>query len=236
MKKTDDKSINELYGEMRFHCDDARANGYLYHGYFLNEQKILFNSIKNRNGYMLDIGCGTGLMLKPLQCDETTVIGIDYDKDACIASKNNLIKSIRGDAYSIPIKSAVIDVAVCCQFLNQEFNSDLNIFFDNAHRILKENGTFIVIWRNSDAIIHKIALFIFRYINKLVITPVFPYTSFSIKNIEAIALNAGFKIKEKKMIFSPFGMSINNIDGIIAKIFGASNMLILLKNNDKKNP
>ena len=44
-----DRDVDSLYRSLRgrYGADNARANGYRYHGYFLREQALLFAALKH---------------------------------------------------------------------------------------------------------------------------------------------------------------------------------------------
>jgi hypothetical protein len=58
------REVDNLYVGLRrrYGDDSARANGYLYEGYFLGEQRILFSLLDVNAQTLVDVACGTGLM------------------------------------------------------------------------------------------------------------------------------------------------------------------------------
>ena len=96
-----DEKVNELYLELRNKHGEgnSKANGYLWHGYFLREQKLLFSLLESlappesaadkndrdklaankRGRILLDVGCGSGLMRKACQ-DLRRVADLDPDQ------------------------------------------------------------------------------------------------------------------------------------------------------------
>ena len=64
-----DRETDALYAGMRrrFGARRAEANGYRYAGYFHREQALLLSLLDADAAVVLDVACGSGLMLEPLR-------------------------------------------------------------------------------------------------------------------------------------------------------------------------
>jgi ubiquinone/menaquinone biosynthesis C-methylase UbiE len=223
--------MQESYYKLRsiFPPDDARSNGYRSHAYFEKEQAILLEQITSSANVFLDVACGTGLMLLPLLKRNSTLFGIDFDDDACIAARNNGVNIIRGNAYSIPIESNSIDYAISCQFLNQQQNEKIQFLLNEIYRILKNGGRLTLIWRNGDALVHKFAAFFYKPIDLLFNNQIFPYFNHSMNEVEVKANQIGFKTCNKETIFPSLGWRSKCTESLMSGIIGASFMLTIEK-------
>ena len=117
-----DEDVDKLYRSVREAYGDSNpmANGYRLQQYFLREQAMLFEQVPDDAGLVVDIACGSGLMIQPLAAPGRTLVGVDYNQDACLAARQNGIDILRGNAFSVPLANACCDLVVNCQFLNQQ--------------------------------------------------------------------------------------------------------------------
>lgn len=228
MKHSADKSVDKLYGEIRNRYDDARANGYRLHTYFLREQEIIVSAITDSDpGIVLDIACGSGLMGKPLKNKSRLLIGLDFNELACAAAKSNSLDAIRGDAFSLPLQSKSINNAYCCQFLNQQSHEKMKLLLEESFRVLVDGGKLIIIWRNGKALIHCGAHMLFKLYDFLSDQPTFPVINHSISDVESYAHSIGFITSRKQTIFPLLRWRTNKINSVMSKLIGASCFLVL---------
>jgi ubiquinone/menaquinone biosynthesis C-methylase UbiE len=230
MKNKADKSVNELYGGIRTQYNDARANGYRLHTYFLKEQEIIVSSLNKETGIILDVGCGSGLMGVPLLNQAKLLIGLDFNEQACLTAKYNSLAVIRGDAFNIPFKDRTINNAYCCQFLNQQSSDNMKLLLSECHRILIPGGQMILIWRNGEALIHKVAHAIFKLSDLISDRPSFPMVNHSISEVEDYATSLGFEISKKETIFPLIRWQSHKFDSLLSRVIGASFFLVLKRN------
>ncbi len=173
-----DKQTDSLYHSMRakYGKGNARTNGYRLRGYFLWEQRLLFMALgdKEKLGTLLDIGCGSGLMVRPLAERGHRVIGLDFNAEACDFANANGVPVLRGDAYALPLQSGSIDHAICCQFLNQQPHAQAPQLIKEGGRVLAPGGRLILVWRNGRSLLHRLAHGIGRLADRLSGAPDFP--------------------------------------------------------------
>lgn len=227
MKKSADKNVNKLYGGIRNRYDDARANGYRLHSYFLREQEILLATLGDSPDIVLDIGSGSGLMAVPLLDKATLLLGLDFNEHACIEAKSNGLNVIRGNAFSIPLNNNSINNIYCCQFLNQQSHENTKTLLLECKRILLPDGKMILIWRNGEALIHQTAHALFKFWDKIIGRPSFPMVNHSISDIEEYSHSIGFRTVNKETIFPLLRWRSDKNNSILSKIIGASFFLVL---------
>jgi ubiquinone/menaquinone biosynthesis C-methylase UbiE len=228
MKKIADKNVNKLYGGIRRRYSDARANGYRFHKYFLREQEIIISTLtQNEPGIVLDIGCGSGLMALPLLNKSTLLLGLDFNEEACKAAYYNDLKTIRGNAFSLPFKKESINNVYCCQFLNQQSHENMILLLFEVYKTLSPKGKLIIIWRNGEALIHRIAHRLFMLYDLIMRQPSFPVINHPIAEVERNAHEIGFETVTKEVIFPLLRWRSNKINSLLSKLIGASFFLVL---------
>ena len=88
---------------------------------------------------VLDVGCGTGLLLRRMK---ENAIGLDINPWNVIKAKEHTGRQvIRADAESLPLRSSVLDLAVCAETL--EHLPDPLRALEEMNRALKQNGRII---------------------------------------------------------------------------------------------
>ena len=100
---------------------------------------------------------------------------------------------------------------------------------DEVFRILKPGGRLIMVWRNDRALIHKLAVFIYRYIDKITGRPEFPYYDNYIDELVVYCKQIGFSVISKYLTFPLLRWNFHNLDSIGAKTLGASCFLVVEK-------
>jgi len=227
-----DKETDQLYRNLRTrHGDrDSGANGYRLQSYFLREQELILAEI-GEAGNVVDLACGSGLMVKPLVLanDGRQILGVDFNKVACRDAKSNRLKIIRGDVYSLPLAGNSVDRIINSQFLNQQSPEKARHFIREVYRVLKPGGRLVMVWRNDRAYIHKLAVIIYRYIDRFTGRPEFPYYDNDIEDLSRFGQELGFTEIKKILTFPLFRWKFDRPDSIPGRLFGASCFLVLEK-------
>ena len=93
---------------------------------------------------LLDCGCGTGRFALPMSVFFMRTFGIDKDNAMLDVArgKDDSIIWIQADVTEIPIKENSIDVVLASMLI--EHLDSLDSYLCEAHRLLKENGVFLV--------------------------------------------------------------------------------------------
>lgn len=226
-----DRSTDQSYENLRkrFGNTKSGANGYRLEQYFLKEQQMVLSEISDENRIIVDLACGSGLMLAPLKNSEQLIVGIDFNETACMDAKSNELNIVRGDVFSIPLANASIDKVINCQFLNQQPSDKAEHLLDEIYRILKPGGRLIMVWRNDRALIHKFAVFIYQYIDRFTGRPEFPYYDNNISDLIKYSNEVGFTVVRRFLTFPLFNLKFHNINSLGAKILGASCFIVIEK-------
>lgn len=94
-----------------------------------------------RNGVVLDLACGTGILFPKLIEKFDRVVGLDYSLHMLrVAKKKNFskISLVRGDALKLPFKAESFDTVVVSLGLRHFPNREKAI--KEIHRVLKKGG------------------------------------------------------------------------------------------------
>lgn len=224
-------SSNHIYGDIRdrYSENDPRANGYRLYRYFQQEQKFIFSELGEQPGMVLDIACGSGILTFPLSANGFQVYGLDFNKQACDQASMNGLMAVTGNAYCLPFEDSSFDRIVCCQFFNQQPDTLLDNFFSECHRVIRVKGEVLLLWRNGNALIHKLAHFYFKLQDKLVGREAFPVYSHALKDFIDRADRAGFEIHSARTFMPLIAWQSENYDGFKSRMIGASNYLRLVR-------
>lgn len=228
-KITADRAVDALYAGMRgrFGTANSRANGYVYEGYFRREQALLLSLLNPQASVVVDVGCGSGLMLQPLIELRAKVIGIDFNRDACLAAKAHGLDVLRGDAFNLPLADASIDELVTCQFFNQQTPAAVEQYTKESARVLRPGGKSVMVWRNGSAWVHRIALAIFGRLDRLRGRDAFPYENHGFEAMRNYAHAAGLAVRLECVSFPPLNWQSQSVNSVLARAIGASNICVL---------
>ena len=95
----------------------------------------------------LDLGCGTGEMLKLIlqKNDQKDLYGIDLSEEMLAVAKSKLPNRVRlflGDSESLPFPDNSFDVVYCNDSFHH-YPAPQNVLME-VHRVLKPGGTFLI--------------------------------------------------------------------------------------------
>lgn len=133
--------------------------------WFQGRKKILFRMIerfgllKDGAARVLDIGCGTGLILEELN-GRATAVGLDFSHQALsFCRKRGLDNLISGDVSHLPIADSSLDLVLALD-LFEHIKDDVSLIRD-IHRILKPGGYLLAtvpahqyLWSRHDEALH----------------------------------------------------------------------------------
>lgn len=226
-----DKTTNLLYTTLRkrYGTTSPLANGYRSRAYFLRERAILHGLIDPSVSKVIDVGCGSGLMLRPLVGPDRLVFGLDYNADACEAALANGLPAIRGDAFILPFANSSIDLITNCQFFNQQKIEGVRTFVGEAARVLKFGGRLIAIWRNGEAAIHRFSHFCLSRFDGMRGLPVFPQYVHRLDDVRVYLRNVGLEVERAEVSLPILGWRSRNTTGLAARAIGASCIVVAIK-------
>lgn len=231
------------------------------HWWFIGTRNILFNIIdefirKDKKIKILDIGCGTGIVMKRLG-RYGEAFGVDISNEAISFCKKRRIKNIiNSDAKKLPFENNNFDLVTSFDVL--EHVDKPAIALKEIYRTLNVNGIAIIsvpaykfLWSSHDEALHHVTRFNIRGLKELILLNnfkilkisyfnffLFPiialvrltkniYQRIKVKNIKQTDL------KKTSILFNKFFISILNLESKILKIinfpFGVSIFAIIRK-------
>lgn len=97
-------------------------------------------NIQKGSSVVLNLGCGTGNLMKKSEEVFGFTVGMDISLNMLQQAKRYTNRLIQGDALRIPLKSESVNLVFCIALLHHIYN--LEGFFRYVYRILKSGGIF----------------------------------------------------------------------------------------------
>jgi ubiquinone/menaquinone biosynthesis C-methylase UbiE len=93
---------------------------------------------------ILDVGCGTGAILKRLG-NPAKNVGIDVSPEALSFCQQRGLHNVRqGDICGLPFADASFDAVICSSVLYHQWVSDLQAAVREMHRVLRAGGLLLI--------------------------------------------------------------------------------------------
>lgn len=154
---------------------------------YLSKQVIAKDHDNSRDGYILDIGCGTGELTKELSLFGG-VIGADFSREALDFCRDRGIKTlVRTSAQKTGFRNNTFSLIVA--FCLIEHLEDDRAFLKEMHRILKTDGKLIVLtsafhflWSQLDELAHHKRRYTKKELNDIMKESNFHVTKISYAN------------------------------------------------------
>ena len=97
-----------------------------------------------RKKNVLDVGCGTGAILKQLGNPERNV-GIDLAPEAVSFCRERGLNNVRqGDIGALPFTNASFDAVICSSVLYHQWVGDVEGAVREMHRVLRPSGVLLI--------------------------------------------------------------------------------------------
>jgi len=167
--------------------------------------------IKDNNGFLLDIGCGEGLLFETLLTKGNMLrcVGIDTEHEMLeIASerfqkmKPHSLNFLKAHAQNLPFLDKSIDIAICINtFYNFLTKDDVVETLEEMKRVCKQDGFIIFDVRNK---INPLVYFSFKFV-WLYDTQV-TLNAYSLNELTTVLTSRGMVIKEIVPIGFPITM------------------------------
>ena len=109
------------------------------------EKNIVLEFMGNLTGKKaLDLGCGTGRLVKDLINSGAEVVGIDISDEMIKIMKNKFpkVESLLADSENLPFEDNSFDFVIASFFIVHLKN--LTKTFDEIYRVLKDGGKFVL--------------------------------------------------------------------------------------------
>lgn len=109
--------------------------------------KILMREYKFKT--VLDVGCGTGLLVKFLNKNNFEATGCDNEKEALKAAYQiNKVKVVQGSATKLPFKKNYFDLVASISLIEHLTPQDVETFIKQARLVLKPRGYIFIVTPN----------------------------------------------------------------------------------------
>ncbi len=167
--------------------------------------------INKDNGFLLDIGCGNGLLCENLFTKQNTlkVVGVDANHEMLQIAKESFQKRklhnlnfLKAYAQNLPILNKSIDIAICINtFYNFYTKDDVIAALEEMKRVCKRDGFIIFDVRNKrNPLVYLSFRFVWMYDTQVTLN------AYSLKEFTKVLVSNGFIIKETIPIGFPIIM------------------------------
>jgi len=137
----------QYYDQFSKHYDAQRLAGYFG---FVNEMEAAVLKPLSLNKSVLEIGCGTGLILQQIRKEAESAVGVDLSHGMLLSAAAKGLSVARADAVAMPFKSDSFDVV--CSFKVLAHIKNIEKSLNEAARVAKSNGFVVLEFYNSRSI------------------------------------------------------------------------------------
>lgn len=169
----------------------------------------------NHGKKILEVGCGVGGIVSKLNPAENELVGVDISSFALNVARKKYpqITFVRGNAEQLPFEKESFDIVLFPNviehlLLPQEALKEI-------YRILKKGGVFVISTPNRLQLGNRIRIMMRRQLTKR--DEIEHIREFSLRELAVLLNKAGFDIKARKGVSSPFSLIRNS--KILCKIF-----------------
>jgi SAM-dependent methyltransferase len=119
------------------------------HWWYKALHRLIFQTLEAelpdwREKEIVDVGCGTGAILKQLGNPEKNV-GIDLAPEAISFCRQRGLNNVQqGDIHALPFPDASFDAVICSSVLYHQWVSDLEGAMREMHRVLRPDGVLLI--------------------------------------------------------------------------------------------
>ena len=223
--------IDKLYDHIRyrFGLRGSGANGYQFQFFFRREQRQVLSYLRHQPGPIVDVACGSGLMVEPMLAGDTAVVGVDFNAQACLDANQNGLPIIRGDGFRLPFADQSVGQVINSQFLNQQTKADTERFVREISRVLKPGGQLVLFWRHGQSLLHRNAAMVFQFVDRLRGAPKFPQYIHPMTELEEFAKQYGLQCREQAVTLPILAVDQVATNSWLARVFGASLVVVMEK-------
>jgi len=143
------KFFNDTSISYRKEYDRDTAEGYSFR---VRREKVL--AMVPEHSKVLDIACGPGVMIPGLRSKHCLITCTDAAPEMIARIKDEYgdapdFTAVVGNAYQLPFESGAYDVATAMGLI--EYLENETVFLQEANRVLKPGGTFIITFPNHSS-------------------------------------------------------------------------------------
>ena len=166
-------------------------------------QRLLNQFNYSKDSTILDAGCGFGRLFDCYQSYGSKFYLVDYSQTLLDQAKDSLtdtskIEFIKSTIQEMPLNNGSVDTIISIRTLHHILNPD--VFFNEIHRILKDDGIFIFNIPNKRHVLNIFRWFIGKQKNVFSNKPMVlseTFVNYHPKYIINLLKQSGFKIKYK---------------------------------------
>src|ERR1700730_14462151 len=120
------------------------------HWWYQALHRLIFQTLEAelpdwRTKEIVDVGCGTGAILKQVVNRERNV-GIDLAPQAISFCRQRGLNNVQqGDIHALPFLDASFDAVICSSVLYHQWVSDVEGALREMHRVLRPGGTLLIV-------------------------------------------------------------------------------------------
>lgn len=167
--------------------------------------------IKESSGFLLDIGCGEGLLFETLLTKENMprCVGIDTEHEVLEIASERFRKMkphsqnfLKAHAQKLPFLNKSIDIAICINtFYNFHTKGDVVEALEEMERVCKQDGFIIFDVRNKiNPLVYLSFKLVWMYDTQVTLN------AYSLKELTTVLASRGMVIKETVPIGFPVTM------------------------------
>lgn len=155
--------------------------------------KTCLKAVGSIDGYVLDIGCGQGFLLKEVKESHAGIkpFALDHSLELCKRTVENINHAsvIQADAAFLPYRDAVFNLVMLTEVIEHLVDDPINVIKE-VKRILVPGGKVLMSVPNRDWFNYE------RYLEKREIFQPVDDKWFRVKEIKELVQKAGFNIKK----------------------------------------
>lgn len=171
----------------------------------------IYKSWAGANNYILDLGCGTGVLSKLFMANSNKVVGLDISSQAVEEAKKCGVNAIVHDVEtSLPFEDNTFDRVMCNSVIEHLLEPEKTV--KEIYRVLKSQGSVLFATPNSTFWRQRFMLSFFGIdanVESYFWERLYPWNNphirfFSVKTLKEFLFNNGFKIDNVWGTFTSF--------------------------------
>lgn len=125
----------------------------------------IISEIQLNNSLILEIGCGTGTLMKKLILGSNIVVGLDLSQNLLHEAKKEGLDVVLASSQKLPFINNIFDYLICEDAIHHLPN--LEICLKEFFRVFKQDGKIVIFDPNPENPFGNIARFVLKKFNKL---------------------------------------------------------------------
>ena len=205
MKSKESQEFTKYYQQKRVietHYSQRKGNGYRRRKRELELRCFLELLDKKPKEKVLELGCSSGFLTEHL--GKVTAIDTSKNMLKITHSKNPKAKCIYADMFKLPFKDNSFDKVIIMRVWTHLNEEDLRKAIKEVKRVLKTSG-YLIFDVEEKCFVRKIVAFFYQKITRITGFKIYQY---SLKKINRILAQEGFKIEKIRFLWHRIGRQI----------------------------